>query len=412
LKKKGNLVTENIKEQLKTIAFMKDVFSYMSSSDSTATLLNSVHHSLKTLIYADNFFVVLLNSTTNIITFPYYQDCQDGMSVESLSKVSDQILSSSLTSYALKKKAIVNLQKPEISRLMSSNIINPIGTIPDQWLCLPLMHKGEYFGSIVVQSYRDTDEYKEDDIEILTYISDVIATALFFFNENIALSEALICLERNKEQLEEKITERTLSLENTLTSLQSEIIKSKQLEEQLKFDAYHDELTSLYNRKYFIEQLDLVASQVNRDFHTIFLAYMDLDGFKAINDTFGHACGDFVLTKTAERMLSCFRRHDIVARLGGDEFVVLITDATSFDGIEHLFQRLIECISSPLEYQSETVSVGLSIGLACTEQASDVSSHLLAQADSALYQAKEAGKGCLVRYTAQDSEVQLANSSV
>jgi len=398
-------VAENFRDEGKTIAFMKDVFSYMSSSDSTAALLNSVHQSLKSLIYADNFFVVLLNTNTRVFSFPYYQDSQDGMSTESLDQVSDQIFSSSLTSYAMKKKKIVNLQKNEIKALMSQKAINPVGTLPEQWLCLPLVYREDFFGCIVVQSYRDIDEYKEPDIEILTYISDVIATALFVFNENIALSEALIELEHNKEQLEEKINERTLSLETTLGSLQNEVSKSKQLEQQLKFDAYHDELTSLYNRKYFIEQLDLVASQVNRDFHTIFLAYMDLDGFKSINDTFGHACGDFVLIKTAERMLSCFRRHDIVARFGGDEFVVLITDATSFNDIEHLFQRLIENISSPICYQNESVSVGLSIGLSGTNQASDVATQLLAQADSALYRAKDAGKGCLVRYSVQDDEV-------
>ena len=391
-------MTESIKEQWQTIAFMKNVFSSMSSSDSTDALLSSVHKSLKSLIYVENFFVVLLNCNKRLFTFSYYQDTQDKMSLETLNQFSDQVLSSSLTSYAMKKKQVVNLNKPEIKALKVTGVIDIIGSVPEQWLCFPLVHNGEGFGSVVVQSYRKMDEYKHSDIQILTYISDVVATALYFFHENIALSEALISLERNKEQLEDKITQRTQNLENTLKSLKNEIAKSKQLEDQLKFDAYHDELTALYNRKYFIEQLDLVASRVNRDLHSVFIAYMDLDGFKSINDTFGHACGDFVLTTTAERMLLCFRKHDIVARLGGDEFVVLITDTMSLQKVESLFQRLIDMVSAPIIYRNDRVTVGISIGLACTDQTTSVSTQLLAKADSALYRAKSAGKGCLVHY--------------
>jgi len=382
-----------------TVAFMNEIFSYMSSCDTTHALLDSIHHSLQSVIYAENFFVVLLNYNERYVTFPFYRDVIDTMSEEELNKVPLDDIFSTLTFYAIKKKKIVCLKKPEIDELLSRDEVTMIGTIPKQWLCFPLQHKGLYLGSFVVQSYRKTNEYDDKDIEILSFISNVIAAAIFLFNKNIELTSALSELEEYKEQLEVKIKDRTSELEQTLASLQQEIAKSKELQEQLAYEAFHDNLTGLYNRKFFSDQIVLAASRAARESGTIYLAYMDLDGFKQINDTFGHNCGDFVLKTTAERLLSCFRRHDILARFGGDEFVLLITSAITEANLAKIFQRVINTVSKPITINETEVSVGISIGIAGSTEAECIRQHLLSNADNALYQAKQAGKGRYILFT-------------
>jgi len=387
-----------LEEQSSTVAFMKEIFSYMNSSDSTYALLNSIHQSLQSVIYAENFFVVLLNSSKRYVTFPFYRDVKDAMSSESLNEVPLEDIFSTLTFYAIKKKKIVCLTKEEINQLLALNEVKIMGTIPEQWLCFPLQHKGVFFGNFVVQSYRRKDEYSEYDIEILSYISSVIATALFLFNKNIELKEALDELGEYKDQLEEKIHQRTAELEQTMSSLKEEITKSKALEKQLTFEVFHDSLTKLYNRRYFVDQIEIAASKAERETHTITLAYMDLDGFKKVNDSLGHECGDQVLQVTAQRLNTCFRRHDIVARFGGDEFVILFTSDIAMEDLVSLCNRLIKQVSSPIYYKNEPVSVGISIGIAVSDNGIVIREKLLAQADSALYQAKHSGKGCLQIY--------------
>jgi len=362
----------------------------MDSSESTFTLLNSIHQSLKSILYAENFFVVLVSSTKRYVTFPYFHDIKDSVSSDEINSVPLEELYDTLTFYALKKKKVVCLVKNDIQQLVEKNVINVLGSMPEQWLCFPLIYKGNFLGDFVIQSYRSTDEYNQDDINILNFISNVIAAALYLFNKNSELEEY-------KEQLEIKIFKRTEELESTLKSLTVEIEKSKELEEQLTFEAFHDSLTGLYNRKYLVDHLEITSSKSKRNDLNLCIAFLDLDGFKLINDNYGHACGDHVLKVTAERLQSCFRRHDILARFGGDEFVVLICEKLTKEDLTVIFNRVLHTVSSPIYYEEQqSVSVGVSIGLARSEQTSIVHKELLAQADQALYEAKEKGKGCFV----------------
>lgn len=386
------------KHEANTVAFMKEILSYMSSSDCTHSLLNAIHRSLKSVIYAENFFVVLLNSTEKYVSFPFYKDERDDISLEQLNQVPLEEIFSTLTFYAIKKKKIVCLTRPEIEDLLAAKEVKVIGTVPEQWVCFPLVHKDEFMGNFVVQSYRKVDEYSEEDIEILGFISNVIAAAIYLFNRNLALQNALNELEQYQESLEDKIAKRTEELESTLSSLQSEIEKSKQLQEKLAYEAFHDALTNLYNRKFFTDQLEIYASKASRSKQDIVLAYLDLDGFKTLNDTHGHACGDKVLVETAQRLQQSFRRHDIVARFGGDEFVVLITTSITNEDLDCILSRVIASIAAPIDYKGQSVFVGVSIGTARSANAAIIKSKLLMNADKALYQAKALGKGQFVHY--------------
>ncbi|MCP4988842.1 MAG: GGDEF domain-containing protein [Colwellia sp.] len=224
-------------------------------------------------------------------------------------------------------------------------------------------------------------------------ISHVISAALFLFKRNSQLSDTLNEFQLHKDQLEEKVYERTHKLEQALNSLEKEMAKGKELEKQLKFIAFHDSLTDLYNRKFFLDQMQLLASRSKREKIHATITFLDLDGFKAINDVYGHACGDHVLRITAQRLQECFRQHDIIARFGGDEFVVLLNNHISIADLENILNRLIVSIYSGIHYKEHIVSVGVSVGVAQPKQINIDTQQLLEQADKALYQAKSSGKG-------------------
>ena len=384
-------------EQSATVNFMREILSYMGNCDSTFSLLHSIHKSLKSIIYAENFFVALLNSTKRYVTFPYYCDVTDSLSCEELNNVPLEDIFKTLTFYAIKKKKMVCLTKTDINKLIDEHEVSILGTIPEQWLCFPLIYKELFLGTVVIQSYRTSDEYDQDDVALLSFISNVIAAALYLFNKNGELAEALAEIQKCKDHLETKILDRTAELECTLSSLQLEISKSKELEKQLTYEAFHDNLTGLYNRKYFVDHLEIIASRCKREKMKVYIAFLDLDGFKLINDNHGHVCGDHILKVTAQRLRSCFRRHDILARFGGDEFVVLISTDITMVHLKLLLERIINSVASPVVLDDKTeVSVGVSIGVAYSAQTNVIQNELLAQADNALYKAKKQGKSCFV----------------
>jgi len=382
--------------QSSTIAFMQEIFAYLGTSKSTYNLLKSIHQSLKTVLYSENFYVVLMSGADRFVTFPYYRDVMDDITIDELNLVHLDKLAKSLTSYAIKTKKVVCLTRKQIEDLAISGEVEILGTMPEQWLCFPLHHQGAFLGDFVVQSYRHHDEYSQHDIDVLVLISHVIAAALFLFKRNSQLSDTLNEFQLHKDQLEEKVRERTYKLEQALNSLQKEMTKGKELEKQLKFIAFHDSLTDLYNRKFFLDQMQLLASRSKREPTHATIAFLDLDGFKAINDDYGHACGDHVLHITAQRLQECFRQHDIIARFGGDEFVVLLNNKVALTDLQNILNRLIASISSDIHYQGHIVSVGVSVGVAQSKQTNIDTQQLLEQADKALYQAKSSGKGCFV----------------
>lgn len=170
------------------------------------------------------------------------------------------------------------------------------------------------------------------------------------------------------------------------------VFERKAAEEQLQFIAYHDYLTGIANRAHFektAEESILHAAQ--RNYQTaIFI--LDLDGFKQVNDTFGHAVGDLLLQETALRFHEAIREKDIVARLGGDEFIVIVNDVEKSEHIEIVAKKLIAAASKAFYIHRHAIQISVSIGIALYPQAGDTLSILMKHADQALYQAKETGK--------------------
>lgn len=157
--------------------------------------------------------------------------------------------------------------------------------------------------------------------------------------------------------------------------------------------ATHDELTQLPRRAVFMEHLDNAIARAERLGDKLAVLFLDLDGFKAVNDQHGHAAGDELLRQVAERLRSTLRKGDITARLGGDEFVVLQQPMNDPAQAEWLAQRLLKAIQSPYRIGTAEVSIGVSVGIALYPEHGRDAPSLLEIADQAMYQVKARGKG-------------------
>ena len=169
-----------------------------------------------------------------------------------------------------------------------------------------------------------------------------------------------------------------------------DITARKQEELQVEFQAHHDALTKLHNRAFFRAQLDKSIALARRYETPLALLFLDLDGFKPINDTLGHAAGDFLLQETAARLVQCVRSSDLVARLGGDEFVVLLVTLTHARDAETVAQKVLARIAAPLPYEGHLLQVTASVGIGLYPDDAPDAQRLIAAAD-AMYSAKKAG---------------------
>ncbi|MDF3931854.1 putative bifunctional diguanylate cyclase/phosphodiesterase [Pseudomonas citronellolis] len=198
---------------------------------------------------------------------------------------------------------------------------------------------------------------------------------------------------------------RGVITDGRMAGSQSDISQRKASEHQLSHAARHDPLTGLANRLRLDELLQQALQRQRRPgAREAGLLFIDLDRFKLINDSLGHAVGDRVLVEVAQRLLRCLRPGDHLARFGGDEFVVLLDDMASLTDAEQVAQRMLDCLHQPLHLDGRTLVVSASIGitgLIAEGQAIDT----LQAADLALYRAKEAGKAQYARFS---SELQAA----
>jgi diguanylate cyclase (GGDEF)-like protein/PAS domain S-box-containing protein len=173
----------------------------------------------------------------------------------------------------------------------------------------------------------------------------------------------------------------------------SDITARKEQEARLDHMAHFDALTGLPNRALHSDRLQQAMVQAMRRGQKLGLAFVDLDGFKAVNDTYGHDAGDHLLITLARRMRLALREVDTLARIGGDEFAAVIVDLDHARDCDPLLQRLLTAASQPVIFNSAVLQVSASVGVAFYPQELDLTAEqLLRQADLAMYQAKQAGK--------------------
>jgi len=192
--------------------------------------------------------------------------------------------------------------------------------------------------------------------------------------------------------LEQRVEERT-------QKLVEEVERRTQLEQQLVEQATHDALTGLPNRRLLTERLDSLIALSQRSNQPFAVLFLDLDGFKAINDTYGHKAGDVLLVEVSKRLKGTLRKSDVIFRLGGDEFVVLVERIASAQAAQELTRslthKLIEVLRSPLLIDGDEMIVGASIGIKISH-GQESAQQILSDADDAMYRAKSAGNCAII----------------
>ncbi|WP_183802395.1 EAL domain-containing protein [Rhizobium sp. BK316] len=191
-------------------------------------------------------------------------------------------------------------------------------------------------------------------------------------------------------------TEQEMKLVALATHIAGIAVERKRVDDRIHFMAHHDDLTGLPNRAFLKERMAKILDQARRNNRKVTVAYIDLDNFKEINDTSGHAAGDEVLKETAARMANCVRASDMVVRLGGDEFLVVLVHQSSHDaGIMRRLRELQKAISKPVRSEVGEIAVTSSIGVAAFPWDGATPDELLANADRAMYRAKQLGRNTL-----------------
>ncbi len=201
-----------------------------------------------------------------------------------------------------------------------------------------------------------------------------------------------LALQEAHDELENKVLERTAALNLANANLQEEMRKREEIQDKITHLAYHDFLTDLPNRLLFTELLCHAMSMSKRLGKVLAVLFLDLDGFKNINDTMGHYAGDALLKEVAARLVHSSRSSDTIARLGGDEFIIMIENLSDVEGVGVFAHKILQAFDQPFILQNQACHVTTSIGIALYPTDGEDADTLIKNADIAMYQAKEKGK--------------------
>lgn len=231
---------------------------------------------------------------------------------------------------------------------------------------------------------------QEEIREKFYYVTFVLLIVLMLVNWRLAVYRtknrlAEIALQRSYQRLEHKVKERT-------RALQQEVEIRKKAEESMRHMASYDALTEIPNRALLLENLVSVMAMNKRYQTRSALLFVDLDGFKGVNDDYGHEVGDFLLKQVSRRLGKAVRKSDMVGRYGGDEFVVLLAKINANEDAEAVAKQIVEIISEPYQIFELEVHISCSIGLAFYKETYQDPKQYIKAADMAMYQIKKSGK--------------------
>lgn len=347
-----------------------------------------VHNIVGQLINAENFYIAKYHAKEDSLTFVFTLDQHiDGNESEYHTRKTGKYY----TELVLNKKNTVLLNAEQLQALyVAGETLKPD---PDtkSWLGVPLITDGEIIGVMVLQSYHEDIVYNDQDAELLNFVARHVSSAM--------KRRELIEFERQShERLEEQVILRT-------QALQAEVKQRRIAEEQLTYAASHDSLTGLPNRSVFLDLLNhAIACKKRKPALQFSLLFLDLDRFKVVNDSLGHHAGDELLKVVSKELKNITREKDTVARLGGDEFVILIEDLTDTREAFEVADRITKLLNEPIFIDKTPVFIGTSIGVLFSDERYKSADVMLRDADTAMYQAKEKGKG---RYEVFDTSMQL-----
>ena len=301
-------------------------------------LFQRIHQIVGELLPAQNFFVALYDGKTGELSFPYHVDEYDQ------APAPGRLDSGTLSAEVIRSGQPL-LLTPETAIALPDRLQSVTGRDSLYWLGVPLTVRDGTIGALVVQSYSGATRYTEDDKELLQFVSTQVAAA----------------------------------------------IERKQLHTRLQHNAQYDQLTDLPNRELLHDRLRTAIARARRDHERLALLYLDMDNFKLVNDSLGHAAGDLLLQSVAERLKRCVRESDTVARVGGDEFVVLLEGIRLPEHACMVAQKIRISLNQPLELAGHGLRILPSIGIALYPEQGDEATQLLQRADAAMYIAKKSG---------------------
>jgi diguanylate cyclase (GGDEF)-like protein/PAS domain S-box-containing protein len=292
------------------------------------TLFRTIHTIIARLVPVAALAVATLDRKTHTLSFPYQQDdCGDSLVVQA----------------SIARQYCDDVIRSGQATMLRDDALAPAGG-DSFWLFMPLITQHEPIGALVLKA-RPGTAYTDKDKELLNFVSAQVATA----------------------------------------------IERGQLKVDLLRAAQYDELTSLPNRRLFHDRLNRALARSRRKHARIALLYIDIDDFKSVNDTLGHAAGDVLLQAIARRLELCVRNTDTVARLGGDEFVVILEEVRGSEDASAVADKIRSTLAQPVDIDGTTLRMQASIGMAlCPEHGSEAD-QLLRHADSVMYKNKTAG---------------------
>ncbi|GAB3750511.1 sensor domain-containing protein [Lysobacter olei] len=320
-----------------------DISEAAHAESDLQSLYGRIHRTVARLLPARNCFIALRQPGHDTVEFPYFEDEFDA------SPGTLPLDAPTLSNHVIRSAAPL-LLTPETRVGMPAHLHPPLGHRATSWLGVPLSTAGGVIGALVVQSYDPITRYTCQDLQLLQFVSAQVAAAI------------------------ERTRNRTW----------------------LAFLASHDPLTGLPNRSHFHDQLQLALAAPPRERHPLALLYLDLDGFKAVNDRHGHEIGDQLLREASERIRHCIRHTDTVARLGGDEFVVMLHGTARADDAMEVAEALRDSLAKPFHLGGHALSISASIGVALHGDGLANQDGLLQRADKAMYAAKRQGGNRLV----------------
>lgn len=272
----------------------------------------------------------------------------------------------------------------------------------------PIFLRSEFVGTLILKSTLDALYYR-----LAWFIAIVLMTASagYFLARFVAarisrtITDPLLDLINTTQKVTEEKDYSTPihvnsqdevgNLSRAFGEMMSQIHKRDLTMQQL---AYYDRVTGIANRHYFEEKIGQSVNNAIRYGTTCYLMIIDLDDFKRVNDRLGHHVGDLLLRHISESITAAIRQSDSLFRIGGDEFAVVLENASDYDAVNRIAQKIIESVSIPLVIEGNEVKVGASIGISCFPQHAHDVRTLMSSADSAMYTAKRDGKNNIKLY--------------
>ncbi len=349
------------------------------TSDSLDDFYVAIHEVVGGLLYARNFYIAMLSADATMLEFAYSVDERD---VERKPRK----IARGLTEYVLRSGEPILVDRQSISKLESEGKVVSQGTLAYCWLGVPLLHEDNVVGVIAVQSYSPDFTFSVRDQELLTFVA-------YHIGSGLARKQAQDRLVLAHTGLEQRVSERTRELAAANAELVEQICERMRAERKLTHQAMYDVLTGLPNRAQLLGKLaGAIANARGHEDACFGVLFLDLDRFKLVNDSVGHAVGDELLVECGRRIAACMRGNDVVSRLGGDEFAIL---AEGLDGpamAKELAHRVLVALGSPMWIAGRELFPTASIGIAMWQPLYATGEEMLRDADAAMYRAKSDGR--------------------